>query len=84
MLRVVFLGVDLFVLLEVLGPLEALVADLAGVGLEGDVYAEVGGDVVALGARGAAFLPFAGEAEVASALAADVVVAEMIVERLGV
>lgn len=41
-------------------------------------------DVVSLCAGGVAVLPHAGEAEVACALAADVVVAEMVVKRLGV
>lgn len=41
-------------------------------------------DVVALCAGGVALLPFAGEAEVVCALAADVVVAEMVVEGVGV
>ena len=40
--------------------------------------------MVALSAAGVAILPFAGETEVAGALAADVVVAEVVVERLWV
>ena len=40
---------------------------------------EVAGDVVAFGTGRATVLPLAGQAEVACALAADVVVAEMVV-----
>ena len=113
-LGMVLLGVDLFVLFEVLGTLEGLLANLRGVsgarwraddkyladmGLEGGVHwrggqegrgsggrctSEMGGDVVALGAGGAAVLPLAGEAEVVGGLAADVVVAEVVVEELWV
>ena len=52
--------------------------------LEGGVDSKMAGDVVTLSAGCAAVLPFAGEAEVVGALAADVVVAEMHVECLWV
>lgn len=41
-------------------------------------------DVIALSARSATVLPFAGEAQIAGALAADVLIAQVVVERLGV
>ena len=47
---------------------------------EWGVDSEVGSDMVALGAGGAAVFPGAGETEVVGALATDVVVAEMVVE----
>jgi hypothetical protein len=83
-LLLVLLGVDALVLLEVLGTLEGLAADVAVVWLERGVYADVGCDVVTLCAADVAALPFAGEAEVVCGLAADVVVAEVLVDDLGV
>ncbi len=80
----VLLGVDLLVLLEVLRSLEALLADLADVRLERGMYAEMGGDVVTLRAGGTAVLPVASEAEIVGGFATDVVVAEVVVEYLGV
>lgn len=44
----------------------------------------MGGDVVALGARRAAVLPLAGQTEVVGGLPANVVIAEMEIEKLGV
>lgn len=84
MLGMVGLGMYLLVLLEILGALEALLADLADMGLERGVDAEMGGDVVALCAGCAAVPPPAGQTEVVCRLAADVVVAEVVVEMLGV
>jgi hypothetical protein len=95
----VFLGVDLFVLLEVLRALEGFFAylgpsqswlsnrdstNLADMGLEGGVHPEMAGDMVPLCAGGATVLPLAGETEVVGALAAYVLVAEMVVEGLWV
>lgn len=76
-------GVSLDVLLEILGPLEALSAEVALVGLEGHVDADVRGDVVALDGGGAAGGPEALEAEVVCALAADVLLTDVVVEQLG-
>lgn len=84
MLGMVSLGMNLLVLLEILGALEALLADLADMGLERGVDAEMGGDVVALCAGCAAVLPPAGQTEVVRRLAADMVVAEVVIEMLGV
>lgn len=41
-------------------------------------------NMISLCAAGAAILPLAGETEIVGALAADVVVAEMVVEHLGI
>lgn len=49
---VVLLGVNFLVLFKILRSLEGLGADVASVVLEGNVDANVGGDVVALGADG--------------------------------
>lgn len=101
---VMLLGMDLFVLLEVLGALERFLAYLAGVRLERCVdwgarelvikeqrghriksgTSEMGGDVIPLGAGSATVLPMAGEAEVVRGSAANVVVAEVVVETLRV
>ena len=50
----------------------------------GERTSEMAGNVVTLRTGGAAVLPVAGETEVVCALAADVVVAEMVVEGLWV
>ena len=44
----------------------------------------MGSDVIALSTGSTTILPFAGEAQIAGALAANVVIAEMVVERLWV
>lgn len=80
----VLLGMNLLVLLEVLRPLEALLAYLADVRFEGSMDAEMGGDVVTLGTGSSTVLPVAGEAEIVGRLTADMVVAEVVVEDLGV
>jgi hypothetical protein len=81
-LGMMFLCVNFFVFLEILGTIESLGTYFAGMGLERGVNSEMGSDVVTLCAGGAAVLPSAGETEVVGALSADVVVAEMVVERL--
>lgn len=45
---------------------------------------EMRGDVIALSAGSTTVLPFAGEAQIAGALAADVIIAQVVVERFGV
>ena len=77
-------GMNLLVLLEVLGALEALLADLAYVGLEGSMNAKMRGDMVALCTGGTAVLPLAGQTEIVGGLAADMVIAQVIVEVLWV
>lgn len=53
-------------------------------GLERSMDSEMAGDMVPLSAAGATVLPFACETQVVGALAADMVVAEMVVEDLWV
>ena len=60
-LSMVRLGVNLFVFLQVLRALEALVADLAGVGFEGNMDAHVASYMIAFGAGGLAVLPATGQ-----------------------
>jgi hypothetical protein len=69
------MGLD--VLLEILGALERLAAEVALVGLERDMHPHMRGDGIALDRRGPAGAPFAGQIEVVSALAANVLLAEM-------
>jgi len=74
--RVVGMGLD--VLLQVLGPLERLAAKVALMRLERHVDADVGRDVVALDRRGTALVPLARQVEIVSALAADVLLADVL------
>lgn len=83
-LLLVLLSVDALVFLEILWTLEGLAADVAVVGLEWSMDSDVRGDVVTLGTADVASFPLAGEAEVVGGLAADVVVAEMLVDDFGV
>ena len=64
-------------LLQVLGTLEGLAAELALVRLERDMDANVRGDVVALHSGSAARVPLAGEAEVVGALAANMALTDV-------
>ena len=73
------LGVDFLVFLEILWPLETLIADLAGMRFERDVDTEVRGDMVALRTSRIAILPNASEGEIVGRLASDVVIAKVIV-----
>ena len=61
----------LHMLLEILGPLERLSAEVAFVRLQGHVNADVRGDVVALDRGGPARVPLAREVQVVGALATD-------------
>lgn len=70
------------VLLEILRALEGLLAKVALVRLQGNVDADVRGDVVALDGRGAAVAPLALEVEVVCALAADMLVADVLLRRV--
>ena len=73
----IVVGMRLDMLLQVLRALELLAAELALVGLEGDVNANVRGDVVALDGLGGAAVPRTDEVEIIGALAADVGLADM-------
>lgn len=70
-------------LLEVLGSLEGLAAELALVRLQGNVNANVACDVIALDRGRAARVPTAGQVQVICALATDMALADVLVEGLG-
>jgi hypothetical protein len=74
-------GVRLDVLLEILGPLERLAAEVALVGLQRDVDADVRRDVVALDRRGPARVPLARQVQVVGALATNMLLTKMILGR---
>ena len=81
MLGMVCLRMNLFVFLKILRTFEFLIADFAVVRLEWNMNAEVRGDVVPLGTcRVTLVLPLASKSKVISRLAANVVVAKVIVE----
>lgn len=75
-------GMRLDMLLEILRTLEGLAAEVALVGLQGHVDPDVRGDVIALDGGGPALVPLAGEVQVVGALAANVLLADVIVEDL--
>lgn len=69
-------------LLQILRPLEGLAAELALVRLERNVNADMRGDVIALDRRRPARVPATGQVEVVGALAADMALADVLIERL--
>jgi hypothetical protein len=69
-------------LLEILGALERLAAEVALVRLEGHMDADVRGNVVALDGGGAALVPLAGEVQVVGALAANVLLADVFLAEM--
>lgn len=73
-------SVSLDMLLEILGALEGLAAELALMRLQRNVHADVRGDVVALDRGGAALAPGAGQVEVVGGLAADMALAHVLLE----
>lgn len=75
------MGLDM--LLKILRSLEGLAAELALVRLQGHVDSDVRGDVVPLDGRRAARVPLAGKVQVVGALAADMALADVLVEGLG-
>lgn len=77
------LGVDLFMLFQILRTLELLAADDARVRLEIRVNAEMRRDVIALSARDAAAFPVTGQAQVVGRLAADMGGRQVVVELVG-
>jgi hypothetical protein len=73
-------GVSLDVLLEILRALESFAAEVALVRFQGNMHADMGGDVITLDRRGAAVAPLTGEVEVVGALAADMAFADVVIE----
>ena len=65
-------------LLQILGTLEGLAAEVALVRLQWDVNTDVRSDVVTLDRGGAAVTPLAGQVEVVGALAADMALTDMV------
>ena len=70
------MGLD--VLLEILGALERLSAEVALVWLQGNMDTDVRGDVVALDRRGTARVPLASQVEVVGALPANVPLTDVV------
>lgn len=67
-------------LLEILGTLERLATELALVGLEGNMDADVGGDVITLDRGSTARVPLASEVQVVGALATDMALTNVLLE----
>jgi hypothetical protein len=76
-------GVSLDVLLEILGALEGLAAEVALMWLQRHVNTDVRGNVVTLDGGGAAVTPLARQIQVVGALAANVTLTNVIIELLG-
>jgi hypothetical protein len=74
-LRVIGMGLD--VLLQILRALECLATEVALVWLQGDMDANVGGDVVALDGGGVAVAPLASQVQVVGAFATDMALADV-------
>ena len=73
--------VSLHVLLEILGALKCLAAEIALVRLQRDVNANMRGDVIALHGRRTAVAPLAGQVQVVGALAADMALANVVLRN---
>lgn len=80
MLGMMLFGMNFGMLLQILWALEGFLANLAGMRLEWSMNSQMARDVVSFGAGRAAVFPSAGQAEVVGTLAADVVIAEVVVE----
>jgi hypothetical protein len=65
-------------LLQVLGTLECLSAEIAFVWFERDVDSDVRGDMITLDCGGAALVPAAGEVQVVGTLSSDMLLADVI------
>ncbi len=70
------MGLDMF--LEILRTLEGLAAEVTFVRLQGDVDPDMRGDVVPLDGRSSALAPGAGEVQVVSRLAANMSLADVL------
>lgn len=71
-------SVSLYVLLKILGPLEGFTAELASMRLQGDMNANVRGDMVAFHDSDSAAIPITGKVEVVGTLAPNVALADVI------
>jgi hypothetical protein len=68
-------------LLEILGTLESLAAEIALVRFQRDVNANVGSNVVALDSSGAAIAPLTGQIQIVRTLTTDMALADMILQK---
>jgi hypothetical protein len=75
-------SVGLHMLLEILRTLERLATEVALVRLQGDMDANVRGDVIALDRGSTAVAPLAGEVEVVGALAANMALTDVVLQPL--
>ena len=75
------IGVGLDMLLQILRTLEGLAAEVALVRLQGDVDPDVGGDMVTLDSGGSALVPPTSQVEVVCTLAANVLLADVFLNR---
>lgn len=75
------IGMSLDVLLEILRALERLAAEVALVGLQGNMDADVGSNMVSLHSGCPTSVPLACEVEVVGALAADVLFTDMLLKK---
>lgn len=74
------IGVSLDMLLQFLRTLESLAAEVALVWLQGDVDANVRGDVITLDGGSSALVPAAGQVEVVGALATDMLLTDVLLQ----
>lgn len=70
-------------LLEILGTLEGLAAELALVRLQRHMHTNMRSDMIALHSGSTARVPAAGQVQVVGALATDMALADVLIERLG-
>jgi hypothetical protein len=70
-------GMSLDMLLQILGALESLATEITLVRLEGHMYSDVGGDMIALDSGGIARSPLAGQVQVVGTLATDMAFAHV-------
>jgi hypothetical protein len=73
--------VSLHVLLEILRTLESLTAEIALMRFQRYMHADVRSDVVALNRGGAAVTPLAGQIQIVGALATDMALANVILQK---
>jgi hypothetical protein len=72
---------DLYMLLQILGALEGLSTEVALVGLQGNMDADVGSDVVSLDRGGAAGVPTTSQIQVVGALTSDMLLTDMVLDE---
>lgn len=73
-------GVGLHVLLQILGPFEGLAAKFTPMGFQGNMDSNMRRDMITLDHRDGAVAPGAGQIQVVCALAANVSIADMVLQ----